>query len=114
MTHVNLAFYKDRTREFVSVAGTAVLTGDRETIRRLWSPDWRPWFEDKGGALDGSAEDPRLFLIGVNAESAHYLELDEPQVLAAFAVARGMLTGKAPHVGEVERVSGQEMRRDRS
>src|SRR5829696_7370441 len=42
--HVNLGFYKDRTREYVSVAGTAVLTDDRDVIRRLWAPDWKAWF----------------------------------------------------------------------
>jgi general stress protein 26 len=33
--HLNLGFYKDRTREYVSVSGTAVLTDDRARIRRL-------------------------------------------------------------------------------
>jgi general stress protein 26 len=111
--HVNLAFYKDRTREFVSVAGTAVLTDDRGLVRRLYAPDWRAWFEDKGGSLDGSADDPRLFLIGVKTETAHYLTLDKPQVVVLFEVARGMVTGKAPDVGEVERVSGEELGRGR-
>src|SRR5688500_16104364 len=39
--HVNLGFYKDRTREYVSVAGKAKLTSDRTIIRKLWAPDWR-------------------------------------------------------------------------
>src|SRR5688572_548213 len=46
--HVNLGFYKDRTREWVSVSGNAVLTDDRSIIRRLWAPDWKAWFGDKG------------------------------------------------------------------
>jgi general stress protein 26 len=111
--HVNLAFYKDRTREFVSVAGKAVLTDDRELIRRLYAPDWKAWFEDKGGAFDGSVNDPRLFLIGVKAESARYLAVDKPQVMVLFEVARGMVTGKAPDLGEVQQVSGEEIRRGR-
>lgn len=111
--HLNLGFYKDRTREYVSVSGTAVLTDDRETIRRLWAPDWKAWFEDQGGARDGSAEDPRLFLIGVNAESAHFLSVDKPQVIVLLELLKGMVTGKAPDIGQEVAVSGPQIRRER-
>src|SRR5688500_18438006 len=42
--HVNLAYYKDRTREWVSVSGIAKLSRDRDIIRQLWEPDWKAWF----------------------------------------------------------------------
>ena len=109
--HVNLGFYKDRTREYVSVSGIARASDDRTTIRKLWQPDWRAWFEDKGGAFDGSAEDPRLLLIGVTADSAHFLSIDKPQVVVLFELAKGVVTGKAPDLGEVEEVSGAELER---
>jgi len=109
--HVNLGFYKDRTREFVSVSGIANLSDDRATIGQLWQPDWRVWFEDKGGAFDGSADDPRLLLIGVTAESAHFLSIEKPQVVVLFELAKGIVTGKAPDLGEVEEVSGAEIGR---
>ena len=109
--HVNLGFYKDRTREFVSVSGTAVLTDDRDLIRRLWAPDWKMWFEDQGGAFDGSADDPRLLLIGVTAVSAHFLSVDKPQALVLFEVLKGMVTGSKPDIGEVKEVSGSEIHR---
>lgn len=107
--HVNLAFYKDRTREFVSVSGTAVLTDDRDLIRRLWAPDWKMWFEDQGGAFDGSANDPRLLLIGVTAVSAHFLSVDKPQAVVLFQVLKGMVTGSKPDIGEVQEVSGSDI-----
>jgi general stress protein 26 len=34
--HVNLAYYKDRTREWISVSGLATLSDDREKIRELY------------------------------------------------------------------------------
>ena len=108
--HLNLAFYKDRTREWVSVSGTAVLTDDRATIKKLYRPDWRAWFEDKGGAIDGSADDPRLFLIGVQATSAHFMTVDKPQVVVLFELVKGMVTGKAPDIGEMHEVSGAAIR----
>jgi general stress protein 26 len=111
--HLNLGFYKDRTREYVSVSGTAVLTDDRALIRRLYAPDWKAWFEDQGGANDGSADDPRLFLIGVQAESAHFLTVDKPQVVVLFELVKGMVTGKAPDLGEEHALAGVQIRRKR-
>src|SRR5687767_15643920 len=46
--HINLAYYKDRTREWVSVSGLATLSRDREKIRELYAPDWTMWFPDEG------------------------------------------------------------------
>ena len=106
--HVNLGFYKDRTREFVSVAGTARLTDDRAIIRALWAPDWKAWFED------GSVDDPTLLLIGVTAETAQFLSLEKPQVVVLFQVLKGMLTGSKPDFGEVREVAGAELRGERT
>jgi general stress protein 26 len=111
--HLNLGFYKDRTREYVSVAGTALLTDDRTLIRGLYAPDWRAWFEDRGGAEDGSANDPRLLLIGVQAVSAQFLSVDKPQPLVLFELLKGTITGKAPDLGETQEVAGAELRRRR-
>jgi general stress protein 26 len=108
--HLNLAFYKDRTREYVSITGTGTVSNDRTTIRKLYAPDWRVWFEDEGGAYDGSADDPRLILIGVTVESAKFLAVDKPQVAMFFEFVKGMVTGKSPDLGETRLVTGEEMR----
>ena len=42
--HVNLSYYKDRTREWISVSGIATITRDREKIHELYAPDWQAWF----------------------------------------------------------------------
>ena len=108
--HVNLAFYKDRTREYVSVTGTAVLSQDRALIGRLYAPDWKVWFEDQGGAYDGSPDDPRLLLIGVTVESARFLTVTKPQAVVFVEYLKGRITGKAPDLGQVQQVSGTELR----
>src|SRR6187200_2552870 len=41
--HVNLSYYKDRTREWISVSGLARLTRDRAKIHELYAPDWLAW-----------------------------------------------------------------------
>lgn len=101
---VNLAYYKDRTREWVSVSGEAAISDDRGKIRELWAPDWKAWFEDEGGANDGGPDDPRMVLIGVTAVTAQYMTVNKPQPLVLFEVLKGMATGKAPDVGEVKEV----------
>ena len=53
--HVNLAYYKDRTREWVSVSGLATLSRDRDKMRELYgklqekSPIRLQWFLEGRG-----------------------------------------------------------------
>jgi len=108
---INLAYYKDRTREWISVAGTARAVNDRARIHELYRPDWRAWFEDKGGAENGGPDDPRLVLIGVDIQLAHYLEVNKPQVVVLYELVKGMITGKQPDFPEVQEVSTPSRRR---
>lgn len=108
--HVNLAYYDVKSREYVSVSGTARLTRDREKIRELHRPDWRAWFAGDGEEA-GSPDDPRMVLIAVDVESAVYLKVDKPKPVVLFEVAKGMVTGSTPDVGEVRHVSGRELDR---
>ena len=102
--HVNLSYYKDRTREWISVAGTARIVTERAKIHELYRPDWRAWFEDKGGAENGGPDDPRLTLIGVDINVAHFMELNKPQAVVLFEVAKGMITGKQPDLPDVQTI----------
>lgn len=98
---VNLAYYKDGTREFVSVSGRAVVTKDRAMIRELYKPDWRAWLGDEGGECDGGPDDPRIALIEVTAESATYLKATSPRVITLFKVAKAIATGTPPKAGDL-------------
>ena len=111
--NVNLAYYKDRTREWVSVSGTATISQDRQAIRELYQRDWKAWFGDQGGEKDGGPEDPRLALILVDVQSVVYLKVDKPAPVVLFEVAKGMLTGTPPSVGAQRRLSGEEIDRAR-
>jgi general stress protein 26 len=101
---VNLSYYKDRTKEWVSISGEAQISRDRAKIRELWEPDWKFWFPNEGGEKDGSAEDPRVVLIGVHAVSAQYMTLEKPQALVLFDMVAAKLAGKTPEMGEVKRI----------
>ena len=109
----NLSYYKDRTREWVSVSGVATITQDREIIRELWAADWRAWLGDEGGARDGSATDPRIALILVEAQSVVYSKSNKPAPLVLFEIAKGMITGTPPNVADLRQLGGKEIGRAR-
>lgn len=105
--HVNLAYYKDRTREWVSISGRARAVDDRKKIRELYQPDWRAWFGDEGHEKHGTPDDPRMILIAVDIELAMFLEINKPRAVVLFEVVKGMITGNAPDFGEPERIDAR-------
>ena len=109
--NVNLAYYKDRTREWVSVSGLAAISQDRRAIRELYRKDWKAWFGDEGGERDGGPDDPRLALILVEVQSVIYLKVDKPQPLVLFEVVKGMVTGTPPKIGARRELTGEEIDR---
>jgi general stress protein 26 len=102
--HVNHSYYKDRTREWVSVSGIASVTRDRAKIHELWAPDWKAWFPKEGDEHHGTKDDPRMVLIGVDVHLAVFLEVNKPQPVVLFEVLKGMLTGSTPELGETHTV----------
>jgi general stress protein 26 len=102
--HVNLAYYKDRTREWISVSGIATLSQDRDTIAKLFSADWKAWFTDEGDPRHGTPDDPRLVLIGVEVHSAVFLEVDKPQPVVLYEMVKGWIQGKEPDIGKMHKI----------
>ena len=102
--HVNLTYYKDRTREWVSVSGMATATRDRAKIRELYASDWAAWFPKGDDPRHGTPDDPRMVLIGVEIHAAEYLEVDTPQPVILFELVKGWLTGSTPEIGEMKKV----------
>ena len=99
--HVNLSYYKDRTREWVSVSGLASISRDRDTIHALWAPDWQAWFPKGDDPRHGTKDDPRMVLIGVDVHAAAFLEVNKPQPVVLFEVVKGFFSGSTPDVGEM-------------
>ena len=102
--HINLAYYKDRTREWISVAGLAKVSRDRETISQLYAEDWKIWFGDEGDPRHGTPDDPRIVLIGVDVHSAVFLEVNKPMPIVLYEIAKGWITGTEPKIGEMHAV----------
>jgi hypothetical protein len=45
-----------------------------------------------------------MVLIGVDVHAAVFLEVNKPQPVVLFEVAKGWLTGSTPELGEMHRV----------
>lgn len=110
---VNLAYYKDGSTEWISVSGTAKTSSDRGKIRELHRPDWEIYFPDEGGEKDGGPEDPRLMLVGVDIESARFMEVNKPKAVVLFELARAKVTGGTPDIAETRDVNAAEVERGR-
>jgi general stress protein 26 len=98
--NVNLSYFNGRTKEWISVSGSAKIIRSPAKIGELWRPDWRAWFGKEGGPKDGTPEDPRIVLIAVTIKLAVYLEVNKPQPVILFELVKGMITGKAPDMPE--------------
>ena len=105
--HLNLSFFKDGTMEWISVSGVATLSRDRGKIRELYAPDWETWFPKEGDPRHGTADDPRMVLIGVKIHAAVFLEVNKPKPIVLYEIAKGWLTGTEPEIGEMHHVTGK-------
>lgn len=107
--NVNLSFYRDRTREWVSVSGTAIISRDRSLIRGLYQADWKSWLGDEGGNKDGGPDDPRIALILVNAESVTYSKQNRPTPMVLFSLAKARITGQPPKIADLRELSSEDL-----
>jgi general stress protein 26 len=103
--HINLAYYNDRTREWISVSGIATVSRDRQKLRQLYAADWKIWFPDDGDSRHGTPDDPRMVLIGVDVQFAVFLEVNKPRAVVLFEVAKGWATGDMPEIGTLHTVT---------
>jgi general stress protein 26 len=102
--HVNLSYYKERTREWISVSGIASISRNREKIHELYAADWKIWFPEEGDPRHGTPDDPRMALIGVDVHAAVFLEVNKPRPVVLYEVAKGWLTGSMPDLGEMHEI----------
>jgi general stress protein 26 len=88
---VNAAF--ESGKGYLSIAGTATVVRDPAKIDELWSKNVEAWFPD-------GKDDPTVALLKIEAESAEFWSIDEPQVVTLFKVAKAAVTGGQPDVGD--------------
>jgi general stress protein 26 len=107
--HVNCAYYKNKSREWVSVSGIAHVSKNRSRIRQLYKEEWKAWFGDEGGDRDGGPNDPRIAFIMVEAESATYMKVNKSRPIVLFEALKAKVTRSPVGVGEIREVTGAEL-----
>lgn len=108
--HVNVAYFRDRTREWVSVSGLAVLTSDRDLIDSLYAGDWKMWLGDTGdGKRDGGPHDPRIALILVEAQHVVYMKKDRPMPAVLFQLVKSRISGEPPKIADLRELDHDEL-----
>jgi general stress protein 26 len=100
--HIGLSYYKDGSREWISVSGIVTISKDREKIKELYASDWKMWFNEGNGPASGTVDDPKIVLIGVKVHVATFFAVDHPAPVVLYELAKGWLTGTAPDLGEVK------------
>jgi general stress protein 26 len=103
--HVNLAYYKAGSYEWVSASGIARVPKDPSKIKELYEPDWKGWFGHEGDPRHGTADDPRIVLIGIDVHAAVFLEVNKPKPVVLFELAKGWLTGEWVEPGETHHLT---------
>lgn len=96
---VNLAYSHPAKQKYVSVAGTAVITTDRQKMKELWKPAYKAWFPE-------GLEDAQLCLIEVTAQSAEYWNSPSSKLVQAFGFVKAAITGRpVKNAGQNEQIN---------
>eukprot|EP01087_Luapelamoeba_hula_P019384 TRINITY_DN6412_c0_g2_i1.p1 TRINITY_DN6412_c0_g2~~TRINITY_DN6412_c0_g2_i1.p1 ORF type:complete len:244 (-),score=59.71 TRINITY_DN6412_c0_g2_i1:65-796(-) len=107
--HVNLSYFGS-DKSWVSVAGTAKVSQDREKIKEMYTTDLRAWFPDlEDGVHDGSPSDPRIALILVEANSVTYSKSDASMPVKYFLIAKSIITGEAPNIQKLRHLEKSDL-----
>jgi general stress protein 26 len=93
---VSCAFADNDGHKYVVISGAARISNDRAKIKELWNDFDKAWWDDEN--------DPSIRLLTVTPEDAELW--DSPNKLLATAkMAFSAVTGKAPDMGDNEKVS---------
>jgi general stress protein 26 len=90
--------YVDPKHTFLTIAGRASISNDRDVIEKLWHADLKAWFPE-------GKDDPEIRVLRVTAEQAEYWEASSNALVRGVKIlARAASGGKTP-VGEHARVA---------
>lgn len=90
---VNVAFSNESDNTYVSVAGLAQATRDREKIRSLWSLVCKPWFPD-------GPESAEIVLIKVTPFDVEYWDGPSSVIARSASLLASVVAGKPVGMGE--------------
>lgn len=93
LDHVNLSFMRPNGGTYVSLAGHAQISTNREHIHRLWSAFAKPWFPD-------GPDSPNVVLFKFTPTKAEYWDAPHSRTVRLFALAASVISGKPVGMGD--------------
>ena len=84
---VQVSMVNTKDNHYLSVAGTASISLDRQKMEALWNKGLESWFPD-------GLEDPDLALLKIEVEHAHYWDEDTGFLDLAAGFIKSQVTGK--------------------
>lgn len=86
--------YADPDKDvYVSISGTARISEDMDTKKKLFNALAKAWFP-------GGAEDPDLELVEVEIQHGEYWNVKESKATQALKIAAAAVSGTPPEMGE--------------
>lgn len=79
---------------YVHANGTSSVIIDKAKMKQLWKPMLKAWFPD-------GVDDPKLCLLKVNVQVAHYWNSASNKMVTFFSMLRAVATGDHYDEGEV-------------
>ena len=84
---VGVCGYRPKDRGWLSISAWATFESDRDTIRRLFKPDWKVWFA-KG------PDDPAILMLKLSVERAEFWEPEGGRARVLYEIVKARLSGK--------------------
>ncbi|KAI6157829.1 hypothetical protein BKA82DRAFT_254449 [Pisolithus tinctorius] len=109
-SHVNVSFFDSSTTSWVSYAGRARVSQDRDVICKHWSMSVTGYIGNlQDGVHTGDENDPRVSVIEVVPDEIRYWYTEKGAVPRTLEVAAGAVTGKATSPGELHTITKEEI-----
>jgi general stress protein 26 len=109
-SHVNISFVEPTGGDWISIAGTASSTNDREAVKKAYSPSIKAWFGDLGdGKHDGSENDPRVAVMTVKPYEIRYYTRKQNLLTQAVNIAASAVSGGLASPGNIRTITKQEI-----
>lgn len=84
---VQLLFQGSAHSDFMTLAGKATISRDKEKIKELWEPIVKTWFTE-------GMDDPRITVIQVSPDEGYYWDTKHGKMVALLKMIAGAITGK--------------------
>ncbi|TPX45623.1 hypothetical protein SeMB42_g01690 [Synchytrium endobioticum] len=107
--HVCCTFFREKTKEWVSISGTARVENDQSLLMMYWDSSVESWFQNLGNEYDGGPMDPRMSLIMVTADSVHYQFQDKSTPRVVLEKLKATVSGETPNVASIRELNSEEL-----